>query len=76
MKRLSQRLPITHTISPCEHKSHCCSLSKREYFSSLKTDNNIFEILKKEAKLSLDKKNILEKSNKENYEEYIKKYFI
>ena len=49
---------------------------QKKYFSSLKTDNNIFEILKKEAKLSLDKKNILEKSNKENYEEYIKKYFI
>ena len=49
---------------------------QKKYFSSLKTDNNIFEILKEEAKLSLDKKNILEKSNKENYEEYIKKYFI
>jgi len=48
---------------------------QKKYFSSLKTDNNIFEILKEEAKLSLDKKNILEKSNKENYEEYIKKYY-
>ena len=51
-------------------------MGTKKYFSSLKIDNNIFEILKKEAKLSLDKKNILEKSNKENYEEYIKKYFI
>ena len=49
---------------------------QKKYFSSLKADNNIFNLLKHESELSLDKKNMLENEDEENYEEYIKKYFL
>lgn len=49
---------------------------QKKYFSSLKTDKNISNKLKNEAKFSLEKKLMLEKNNKESYEEYIERYFI
>ena len=48
---------------------------QKKYFDEMKKDDDIIQILQKETRKSILKRNELENQSGESYEEYIKKYF-